>query len=270
MAHEATAWALIQMTGSASAKLVLVALADRAKAGSGWTCWPSVADLRSTTELDRKTVIAALAALEGLGLIHDTGERKGITRQVRVYRVNIEQSQKRNSSESGTVPDLPRNSPVIPSKQSQKRDTEPVIEPVKEPREPPPTPQGVGDDFAGFWQTYPRKVSKEAAMKAWARVHPPLVAVLNALAWQCQSEDWIKDGGRFIPHPATYINGRRWEDEPAPPRPVSSTSTLRQSRERKWAALYGNDAPQPQGHVIDGECAIVPEAIHHGHHSPNT
>jgi anti-sigma factor RsiW len=27
--------------------------------------------------------------------------------------------------------------------------------------------------------------------------------------------DWKKDGGQFVPNPATYINGRRWEDSTA-------------------------------------------------------
>jgi hypothetical protein len=28
------------------------------------------------------------------------------------------------------------------------------------------------------------------------------------------SAEWTKDGGQFIPHPATWLNQKRWEDEP--------------------------------------------------------
>ena len=31
-------------------------------------------------------------------------------------------------------------------------------------------------------------------------------------AWS-KSHDWTKDGGQFIPHAATWLNGKRWEDE---------------------------------------------------------
>jgi uncharacterized protein YdaU (DUF1376 family) len=67
--------------------------------------------------------------------------------------------------------------------------------------------------FTEFWQAYPRKVGKGAAEKAWAKASPDLQAVLTALAWQTKQDGWTKDGGAFIPHPGTYLNQRRWEDE---------------------------------------------------------
>lgn len=79
-----------------------------------------------------------------------------------------------------------------------------------------PTFKGM-ETFDAFWEAYPRKVSKEAARKAWPKAAESLPAILEALAWQRVSEGWTKDGGAFIPHPATYLNGRRWEDQkPAP------------------------------------------------------
>lgn len=73
--------------------------------------------------------------------------------------------------------------------------------------------QGVSAEFEEFWQAYPRKVGKGAAEKAWAKASPDLQAVLTALAWQTKQDGWTKDGGAFIPHPGTYLNQRRWEDE---------------------------------------------------------
>ena len=35
----------------------------------------------------------------------------------------------------------------------------------------------------------------------------------KALEVQKQSQQWRKDGGQYIPMPATWLNGRRWEDE---------------------------------------------------------
>lgn len=67
--------------------------------------------------------------------------------------------------------------------------------------------------FAEFWDAYPKKVGKGAAEKAWAKCRPDLTAVLAAVGFQSASEQWRKDGGQFIPNPATWLNQRRWEDE---------------------------------------------------------
>lgn len=70
--------------------------------------------------------------------------------------------------------------------------------------------------FERFWSAYPRHVGKRAAAKAFAKLRPDeelLGVMLVALARQRQSDQWQRDGGQFIPHAATWINGRRWEDE---------------------------------------------------------
>lgn len=69
-------------------------------------------------------------------------------------------------------------------------------------------------DFAAFWQAYPRKTGKDAALKAWEKKAPSLSACLKALEWQVYQPQWAKDGGQFIPHASTWINGGRWLDEP--------------------------------------------------------
>ena len=71
--------------------------------------------------------------------------------------------------------------------------------------------------FARFWAAYPRKVSKETARKAFERIDPDedlLNVMLEAIEKQKLSPQWQEDGGKYIPHPATWLNGKRWEDEP--------------------------------------------------------
>ena len=72
-------------------------------------------------------------------------------------------------------------------------------------------------DFDIFWKAYPRKVAKIAARQAWAKAKdkPDIAFVVASLEKQKQSEQWTKDGGQFIPHPATWLNQGRWDDEPA-------------------------------------------------------
>lgn len=73
------------------------------------------------------------------------------------------------------------------------------------------------DVFSQFWKIYPRKEGKGDAEKAWKKIKKPsetFFAIESALSWQVPSEQWTKDNGKFIPHPASYLNKRRWEDEP--------------------------------------------------------
>ncbi|KJV38203.1 helix-turn-helix domain-containing protein [Acinetobacter brisouii] len=66
-------------------KLVLLSLADRA--GEDHTCYPSMQRLEQDTGLDRKTILKIISELLADHLIRDTGERKGVTKRVKVYKL---------------------------------------------------------------------------------------------------------------------------------------------------------------------------------------
>jgi hypothetical protein len=139
-------------------------------------CYPSIETLEKMTSMNRKTIISALDALETEGWIEFTGECKGPTARVKVYRLRFErtgedpksheaepapetqtapsnsaengtvkQYQNRNGSKNGMVPFLRGNSTVFGGKQSQKRYSEPLKN-RKEPaaarvrENPPPEP----------------------------------------------------------------------------------------------------------------------------------
>lgn len=81
----------------------------------------------------------------------------------------------------------------------------------------PSASESADDGFASFWKRYPKKVAKPQAVKAWRKTKPTgqlLADLLAGLERHMASADWQKDGGQFIPHPATWLNARRWEDEP--------------------------------------------------------
>ena len=72
------------------------------------------------------------------------------------------------------------------------------------------------DLFNQFWDSYPKHIAKQSAVKAFEKLKPDeklLEAMLKAIAMQKESKQWEKDGGAFIPYPATWLNQRRWEDE---------------------------------------------------------
>ena len=125
MSIDATRWAWTAPVNNSSQRLVLLSLADRAS--DEHTAWPSIERLAKDTVLDKKTVQKVILELINLGLIKDTGDRKGPTKRVRVLKLNgvkgredytqnlddantpkngnIKRSQKRNDSKNGNDPE---------------------------------------------------------------------------------------------------------------------------------------------------------------------
>lgn len=133
---------------------------------------------------------------------------------------------------NGSKGGRPKNQTVLEETQKTERFSEkpkkPNINENKKEKEnintiiTPPTPsKGETEErFADFWQAYPRKEAKEKARQAFKKLKADedlLLKMLTAIEIQKQSDQWTKDDGRFIPLPATWLNGRRWEDEVKPP-----------------------------------------------------
>ncbi len=78
----------------------------------------------------------------------------------------------------------------------------------------------------------PRRVCKLDAIKAWEKGRregwlPALDVIMTALVWQTEEWDRTDTPENKRPHPATWINGRRWENErPAPRRPAPHPKDL--------------------------------------------
>lgn len=69
--------------------------------------------------------------------------------------------------------------------------------------------------FDDFWRLYPKKVGKVAALKAWQKAKCDLIAerIMATLPGHISSKQWTKNGGQYIPNPATWLNQGRWDDE---------------------------------------------------------
>jgi len=68
-------------------------------------------------------------------------------------------------------------------------------------------------EFDLFWSIYPRHIAKADARKAWkqtAKIRPTLDLLTSALEAQKKSAQWQSE--QFIPYPATWLRGERWED----------------------------------------------------------
>lgn len=78
---------------------------------------------------------------------------------------------------------------------------------------PPLPPEG---GFADFWEAYPRKIRKAAAMRVWLRkgLNAKTGEIVGHIRERVRSDaQWLAENGRYIPHPATWLNGDGWEDE---------------------------------------------------------
>lgn len=107
------------------------------------------------------------------------------------------------------------------------RAPEPVTSSVMEPESPPKTrpKKSASKDWvesftADFWPAYRRPVGKGAALFAWLRLGSGLdpeaeKTLFNAImdGLEQWNERHKADELEFIPHPATWLNQRRWEDE---------------------------------------------------------
>ena len=77
----------------------------------------------------------------------------------------------------------------------------------------PPKSPSTGDAFERFWSVYPRKIGKQSAKRAFERVKVPLETLVTAIERQKCSDQWTRDNGQYIPHPTTWLNQGRWDDE---------------------------------------------------------
>src|SRR5690242_11561687 len=104
---------------------------------------------------------------------------------------------------------------------------------------PPKDPDG----FTEFWAVYPRKVGRQAAVNAWAKARRRgvLPSVMNDGAKRLANDPNLPADRNYIPHPATWLNEGRWDDEPYSP------SGQPPARGRVAPKVYGGGDGKPKG-----------------------
>jgi hypothetical protein len=68
--------------------------------------------------------------------------------------------------------------------------------------------------FIEFWNAYPRKQNQPSAVRAFGKItmsRAVLDEILAGIERYKNSGQWAN--AQYIPHPATFLNGRRWRDE---------------------------------------------------------
>lgn len=179
-------------------------------------CWPTNEQLAEDHRKNARTIVRTLRELESAGYIATEviRDQKNMVVERRIWldanaRAGLEFLRKPHDKNVTTPHD--KNVTTPPDKNVK------YINENNINTNNPLTPTGESELFDEFWVAYPKHVAKKSARRAWDKLHADrdlLDAVLTALEWQTRMEAWQRDGGRYVPNPATWLNGRRWEDEP--------------------------------------------------------
>lgn len=210
---------------SPSARLVAVMLMYHVNRKNG-LCYPSISTLASDCGCQPTTVKKALAELKALGFISwETKQLPKMSTRVNHYNMLFahwsESDQCNDQTNDWSFDRSFDQSPDrSPDRSISGHNPIEPIEPI-EPKKSPHTPQGgrraaseeYSDDFELFWHEYPNHNSgKKKAYTAFKRAlkKVSLAEILKSLDEHKKSSQWTKDGGEYIPHATTWLNGERW------------------------------------------------------------
>lgn len=219
---------------AAAGKLLYLVLSSMAHRNG--FCWPSNETLAAELGLSKRRVRELLAALQERGYIRVQVRRTEDTNEVErryIYcGMFLDREAPEPSGEEAPDPpaeDCPTSGEISPDPPAKSRscligrkdipENTPPLPPTggKRGRRGADKPQEADVLFDRFWNAYPKKKGKEAARRAWKKLSPDMAlcrVMAEALDRQRQSRDWQREEGRYIPYPASWLNGRRWEDGP--------------------------------------------------------
>jgi len=180
-------------------------------------CFPSQNRLSNLLGISKGTIKTAIKALTESGLIsyqQRTGPEEG--HQSHIFTIldifNLSPTARSKfdlGARSKITPTLGQNLTPNKTKRTRQIKTSPIV----------PEGDGYSENFIAFWACYPTgsrgKAGKGAAYKSWKRLklEDNWGGVFAALERLKKSEQWKRDGGQYIPNPATWLNRRGWEDE---------------------------------------------------------
>lgn len=232
MSHVATNWAFQQRGLKASAKIVLLTLADCHNPANG--CFPTQAYLADVCEMNRDTVNVQLALLEERGLLRrvrsvdPTTKRQRPTRYKLAFEKDFPTDGGEQAADDGgrkAVSDFPTQAPEAVSEfpaepcrnSGESRvgnsDTNPVKEPVKEP-----CAGGTGAahnpvEFERFWSAHPRPRDRSRSEKLFAEAISNGVSpeVIIGAAERYRAEN-AGNKPQYVAYADNWLDQRRWED----------------------------------------------------------
>lgn len=161
---------------------------------------------------DKKTALNARKVLEEAGFIEYIPGQKGIVTQYKLLsgRDSYQKTKQENQPQTLLEPQ-PETTPLNNTIDKEKKD---IYIPQNNSKANKSKEKDYLLLFDEFWTVYPRRVGKADAIKAWKKLKPDrllLDTMIAAINKQQKTEQWQTE--KFIPYPASWLNGRRWEDE---------------------------------------------------------
>jgi hypothetical protein len=205
---------------SASEKLLLLVLANYAD--DKMMCWPSHKRIAEDTSLSQRTILSLLKGLEARGVItRSERHRHDGSRSSDIITLHLGGETAAGGGETISPRGETIAGGVGKSFQGGGEMVSPLttFEPSLNHQEEPKKISVKGDDagFERFWVEYPRKVAKPEARKAFAKAWRKLPTgnEVETLIGALERAKAAWTDPQFIPHPATWLNGERWQDEPS-------------------------------------------------------
>lgn len=188
-----------------------------------WVCRRILA----ITEEERNAVSTVLS--EFFELVDGAYRNRRCDAEIESYQARRERA-KANGSKGGRPSEQKKTQPVSSGKakrnpekanQNQNQNQNQGNTPVAPTGAKRAAPKGIDPLVVNlfeqeFWPRYPRKEAKPKALEAFAKALPKAAdgcrEILEGLERAKRSEQWLRDGGQYIPHPATWLNQERWKD----------------------------------------------------------
>jgi len=173
---------------------------------------PSLDDLSFELRLPTLVCKTEIDMLKAAGLIDGDKKLKPHGWEKRQYksdtstdRVKRFRERSRNVTEtvSETAPDTDTETDTETDTKQNKRN--PIV-PLK-------SRSASSAEFDAFWSVYPKRIGRGLAEKAWKKALT--FAPASEITSVARSYPWNSDP-QFIPHPATWLNQRRWQDDLTP------------------------------------------------------
>lgn len=155
------------------------------------------AEIADTISVDHDTVGRAIAVL--------TDRRVGLLKVVAVEEPSP------IPRDSGEIPGNPRKSGAEPGAIQNN-----AIQSIARQNKAIPEREQEQAAFERFWSAYPKKTGHKDAQVAFMKIAPDaslVERILTAVQRWSTSGDWLRDGGRYIPRPAKWLESEGWTDE---------------------------------------------------------
>ncbi len=187
------------------------------------TCTVSERFLTKKLQISRKTLVKILTFCEKNNRIFAAFENGSVAlRCPKFLDMCDEWTRKQLRSCSGVTPKILRPDLEVEEEGDKEKELRPPIAPhgvagVQAKTQAKTIVHGEQHTrFNEFWKSYPKKRSKGQAEKAWSKIKPDaelFAAMMQGLDRAKRCLDWLKDGGQYIPYPATWLNAKGWEDD---------------------------------------------------------